>query len=305
MNFYNLVICDIDEDYSQSLISHITNGNDKTLQVYYCDTQEGVMAISGAKKISYLLISSKVPPVKRTMLDSDYTFVLTEEDHCILNKGEIPIFKYQRVDEILKTFYKETRKDSDFIVDVEKLSGEREVELLGIYSPGDKKSCSKYSRYLAKQMAKKSNVLYITTQVHVQEIGSDEEKDKSILDLIYYYRQEHNNLRAYLKDITKSQSGFDYICSSGFLEDIKEVPTKDWMGVIQLLVEKSYYEVIIVEISESIKGSYCVLSMCNEIHLPLSRDDYDNSSVVQFERELQRLNYTEILKRIKRKEIVM
>lgn len=305
MDFNNLVFCDADEGYSQSFIAHMTNGNNQKIRIYYCDNAKGAQEIAQIKQVSYLFISAKILPETRKKIESEYTFVLTEEEQSILNEGEIPLFKYQRVDEILNLFYKETKEEGEFLSDRGKITENKEVKLLGIYSPGDKKASFKYGQHLAKQLAKNTNVLYITTQVHVQEIGTFREQDKSILDLIYYYRQEHKNLRSYLKEIIKSFEDFDYIEPSGFLEDLKEVPTKDWMGVLALLLEESYYESIIIEISEIVKGAYCVLSMCHEIHLPILEDEYDYSSINHFERELQKLNYTEILKRIQRKEIKM
>ncbi|HIW21463.1 MAG TPA: hypothetical protein H9887_05525 [Candidatus Dorea intestinavium] len=305
MNFCNLVFCDADEGYSQSFIAYMTKGNNKNIQFYYCDNEKGLSEIARIKQITYLFISERILPEVRKKIESDYTFVLTEEVNTLLNEGEVPVFKYQKIDEILSIFYRETKKEGKFLVERGKGKDYKEVKLLGVYSPGDKKTSFKYGQHLAKQLAKNTNVLYITTQVHVQEIGTLVQQDKNILDLIYYYRQEHKNLRVYLKEIIKSLEGFDYIEPSGFLEDIKEVPTKDWMGVLALLLEESYYENIVIEISEIIKGAYCILSLCNEIHLPILADEYDYSSINQFERELQKLNYTEILKRIQRKEVKM
>ena len=306
METKNLVICDEDVQYMQSLLAHMTAIRQPSLQVYICNGIDKVISLMESINIEYLFLSSKFTPERRNEVKSQYIFVLTESKEDSLQIQEIPMYKYQSIDAIKEIFFREISGGEQREYGGIKENLPVDIRLFGIYSPCDKRTATAYGLHLAKDMARQCNLLYISTQVHLQ--GNEffaKEKEKSVLDLLYFYRQEHKNLREFLPTLVQNREGFDIILPVEVSEDIKEVPDEDWLGLIRLLTNESYYEAIILELGECTRGVHRILSLCSEIHIPCLPDAYGSACALQFEKEMTSLGSTEVLKRLSRKEIKM
>ncbi|MFV0362095.1 MAG: hypothetical protein ACK5LL_03275 [Suipraeoptans sp.] len=298
----NIIICDIESNYTKAFAQYFTKKKEFDIRIYACDTFEKVQSIASEVKIDFAFLSEELPYEDRQRLSAKKIFVFTEECRQAFNKDEIGLFKYQKMEDTLTIIM----EHAELLVGESKLSKtlkkEKSCKVIGTFSPCSKRSSTSYAIQSGKAHAKTSSVLFLSTQSYLRypEFASGED-DKTIVDLAYYYRQESDDLSGFISLCVKEIENMKYILPGKVSGDIRSIEANEWLEILNIIIRNCYYEIIILDLSESMQGLYEVLRVCHEVHIPYSADEFNQESVNAFEQELLLTGEKEILATLKRK----
>lgn len=303
MNVKRLVICDCEEGYAKALALYLMGRTELSLQVQVCSSISHVMEAEDEGKIDILFISEMYELSERRRVEAKKIFVLTAGNLREKDENEYPLYKYQSGEKIL----------AELLVQCEELQmgntgyranvSEKEQKIIGVFSPVHRIGKTSYALRLGEKLAGNSNVLYLNLEIFGGVGGHFEEGGQSLADVLYYARQEKGNLGLMITMLVHHRNGLDYILPMPVSEDVKEIEAKEWMDVIQKILQESIYDTIILDVDEGIRKVYDLLEQCTEIHVLTDEEEYSKAKMEQFQQELAFLGYEDILRRMIRKEV--
>lgn len=288
MSKKNLVICDHEFRYANNLMENISERKDLAVKVYTCTTWDKVDSFSKKKKIHILLVDEQYPSEQRKKIEAGQTFVLTSGVCKDLEDSEKAIYKYQCVDQILAEIFETyCEKTKEEIFQVVK-KGQQKI--IAVYSPIHRVGKTTFALALGKELAKREEVLYLNMEEYA---GFGErfarEESKNLGDILYYLKQENSNLGLRLGAMVKQQEGLDYIPPIPVCADLKEITPEEWKLLFQQIMEHSVYEVLILDLGESIQGLFQILYLCDRIYMPVLEDQVSEEKLLQYEENLSKL----------------
>ena len=127
-----------------------------------------------------------------------------------------------------------------------------------------------------------------------------DETQKNLSVLLYYLKQETRNLGLILAGLICQCEGVDYIPPVQIPDDLKEISADEWIWLFEEILTGSIYDVLILDIGESIQGIVKILNVCDEIYMPVSDDRSAASKIRQFERMLLQSGSSETAERVVR-----
>ena len=105
MNEKNLVICDGEIRYANSLATNITNDSNWAVRVCVCSSIEHVYNFMKDHQIHILLVDESYPHSQRQQALADQTFVLCKDRVADLGIEEKELPKYRSADEIIRDIF--------------------------------------------------------------------------------------------------------------------------------------------------------------------------------------------------------
>lgn len=289
MNERNLVICDREIRYADGLGENIAIREDLAVKVYVCSTLEKVSELSKEKKIHLLVVDEGYPHKKRELIDAEQVFVLGRGKVADLGDEECQIGKYQCADEIIREIF-EVYIDKTKENVMRSMRKER-AQLVAVYSPIHRIGKTTFARALGRECARKKRVLYLNLEEYAGITGGN---GLTLGDLFYYMKQANGNLGIRLQAAVHKDEELDYLMPIPILPDLKEVSEKEWKLLFEELLENSPYELVILDMSESIQGFYSVLESCDRIYMPILEDEVSKRKLQQYEANLKHLNLEKI-----------
>lgn len=294
MSEKNLVICDREVRYANALGENIVEREELSVKVYVCSSFERVIEFAKTRKIHIFIVDEEFTYTQRTQIDANQIFVLAKGKVADLGEEEWVIGKYQCADEIIRQvfeFYVDRTKENV----MRSLNKER-ARMLAVYSPIHRIGKTSFAKVLGKECAKKKKVLYINLEEYAgMEVR--QEGELNLGDLLYYLRQGNGNLGIRLKSTVKTEEGLDVVSPIPIILDLKEVTWEEWEKLITEIVENSQYEIVILDVGESIQGLFSLLEMCDRVYMPVLDDCISTQKMKQYQNNVEQLKL-EKLKRI-------
>ena len=301
MESKNLVICDREKEYAEAFAHYIMKREDLAFQVKTCSNLKQVLKVQEKEAIDYLFISSGYSPAGREKLSAGKVFVLTEEGTASLEENETGVYKYQSGEELLAELIRKCSEEEQIGSTFLKTVRRKEARIIGIFSPVHRVGKTSYALRFGRKLAKESNVLYLNMETYGGIGGHFEEGAQTLSDVVYYARQEKSNLGMILSTIVEHKGKLDCVLPVQVSEDIKSVSGSEWLALIQKIMEQSIYEILILDLDESVRELYRILGVCTEIHMLTAEDEISQAKVRQFEEELILLGYEDIRRKIIRR----
>lgn len=285
MNERNLVICDREIRYADSLGENISMRKDLAVKVYICSNLEKVSELSEQKRIHILVVDEAYTYKERSQIDAMQVFVLARGKVTDLGEEECQVGKYQCADEIIREIF-------EMYIDKTKENVMRSMRkdrarLLAVYSPIHRLGKTTFAQALGRECAKKKRVLYLNLEEYAGITG---EEGLTLGDLFYYMKQGNGNLGIRLQAAVKKQEEMDYLMPIPIAKDLKEVSEKEWRMLLNEIVENSIYEMVILDMSESIQGLWDILEQCDRIYMPILEDDVSQSKLKQYDDNVKQLH---------------
>lgn len=294
MSEKNLVICDREVRYANGLGENIAEREDLAVKVYVCSNLERVLELAKDKRIHIFIVDEQFAYTQRTQIGANQIFVLARGKVADLGEEEWAIGKYQCADEIIREvfeFYVDRTKEN-----VMRSMNKERAKLLAVYSPIHRVGKTSFAIALGKECAKKKKVLYLNLEEYA---GFDERKEEELNlgDLLYYLKQGSGNLGIRLKSTTKKADELDVVSPIPIVLDLKEVTWNEWEVLIEEILENSVYEIVILDVGESIQGLFQLLEMCDRVYMPVLDDEISARKMQQYQKNVEQLKL-EKLKRI-------
>ena len=289
MNERNLVICDREIRYADSLGENISMRDDLAVRVYVCSNLEKVTELSEERPIHLFVVDEGYTYEERKQVEANHVFVLCRGRVADLGNEEFQVAKYQCADEIIREIFESyIERTKEHVVRCMKKDRAR---LVAVYSPIHRLGKTTFAIALGKECAKKKRVLYLNLEEYAGMTG---ETGLTLGDIFYYMKQGNGNLALRLQAAVRKNEELEYVMPIPILQDLKEISEKEWEMFLRELVENSSYEMIILDMGESVQGIYRILEMCNRIYMPILEDSISQGKMKQYDDNLKHLNLEKI-----------
>lgn len=289
MNERNLVICDREIRYATGLGENISSRDDLAVKVYVCSSLDKVMELSESKPIHLFVVEEGYAYDERSQVEADQVFVLGRGRVADLGEEECPIWKYQCADEIIREIF-EVYVDRTKENVMRSMRKER-ARLVAVYSPIHRIGKTTFAIALGMECAKKKRVLYLNLE---EFAGMEGEAGLNLGDILYYMKQGNGNLGIRLQAAVQKKDDLDYLAPIPILQDMKDVTEKEWEMLMKELVGNSTYELIILDMGESVQGIYRILEKCDRIYMPVSEDEVSLGKLKQYDENIKQLRLDKI-----------
>lgn len=120
---------------------------------------------------------------------------------------------------------------------------------------------------------------------------------------MYYMRQDNMNLGLKLVGMIRQKGGVDYIPAIRNEQDFRNVDREEWLRLFEAILEKSIYEILLLDLGDSINGLYQILENCGRIYTPYIDEGIAKAKLDQYEKSLRISGHGEILSRTVKKRI--
>lgn len=296
----NLVICDQEKQYAKNLLQIFSEKQEEGLQLYLFYTLEELQRFAGQKPIDLLLIAGEYSRQQRETIPAKTRYVLLRNREQ-LPEGECGIFRYQSAEAIWTQIISQTddQAKSPTIL-TEKTKG----RLIGVYSPIHRIGKTRFAVGLGKKLAEKEPVLYLNLEEYSGEDLYFTEKPTTHLgDLLYYQRQEKENLGIRVSTMAMQMEQLDYIYPMPYLQDLKAVKREEWLELLERICQECIYGKIILDIGDSIDGLFEVLKFCDVIYTPYIEEPISLAKMKQYTENLRKTGMEEILEKTVQKRL--
>ena len=294
MSDKNVVICDREIRYANGHGENISEREDLAVKVYVCSSFEHVLELEQAKKIHIFIVDEEITYAQRTQIGANQVFVLARGKVADLGEEEWAIGKYQCADEIIRQvfeFYVDRTKEN-----VMRCMNKERARLVAVYSPIHRVGKTTFALALGRECAKSKKVLYLNLEEYAgMEVSQD--TNMNLGDLLYYLRQGNGNLGIRLQAAVKEDEGLDVVPPIPVVLDLKEVTWEEWDALITQLLENSLYEMVVLDVGESVQGLFPLLELCDRVYMPVLDDEISRRKVKQYQDNVEQLKL-EKLKRI-------
>ena len=275
MHQKNFVICDQEADYARNLMQMIGGRKELGFQMHMFQKLEPLKKFAEQKPIQILLIGEEYSQEERLEIPAAERFVLVKAEGRYLADEEKELYKYQSVDQILtKVLELSVDKERAVAKTLRKTRG----SLIGVYSPIHRIGKTKYALELGKELAEKGPVLYLNLEEYAGgEHYFSKEQEQNLGDLLYYSKQETGNLGLRV------------------VQDLQAVTAEEWLQLFEQIVEKSIYEVLILDLGDSVNGLFSILEKCDSVHTLSIEEPAAKAKLQQYTENLLRTGHEKIL----------
>lgn len=299
MDEKNLLICDKDFSYANMLCENIMQRSELAFRVCVCTKVESVLKFAEQREIHVLIVNEDFLPLNWDRKKAKQVFVLTNELNLEGIQNEYQLYKYQSADRIiadmLEVLYEKT---NDSVI---KSIRKGTQTLLAVYSPIHRIGKTTFAIELGKEYAKTKKTLYINMEEYA-DIGERFvfSESRNLGDLLYYMRQEEKNLAMRMSSMVVAWEGLDYIPPMLRNMDMKEIEFEEWKNLFETLLQETNYEMIVLDLCDSVQGLFDILDICDKVYMPILEDAISDSKVRSYERQLGELKREAIMKKTRK-----
>jgi len=292
-------VCDLEPTYAYNFMEAINEKQNTPFEVQAFTNTKALAAFCKDNHVAVLLISNRAMEDSVKEMHIDKIIILSEEA-VISELVDFPaIYKYQSSENIIAEvmdYYAQSAIDKKLAT-----VSSRKVNIIGIYSPIKRSLKTSFAITLGQVLAKDKNVLYINLEEYAgleSLLGIKFLSDLS--ELMYFIRQKVSNIILKTNGIIQNIGNMDFIPPVSNPIDIRSITYEDLSWFLDELVEKTSYDVILLDFGEGVEGIFQLLELCNRIYMPVLKDTVSQAKLVQFDKILNSWGLVAISEKIKR-----
>lgn len=313
----NFVICDTQEVYSENLLRRLSERLSDRYQYHVFHDIENLKATVKDMPVSVLLIGEEYEREDRDEIPARRKYLLTgEREPEEKSDQEIPFFRYQSVSNmliILQEMEQERRKQEVNLGVCPKPRQEANLKLvaessdavkraraglIGVYSPVHRIGKTRFAMRMGRVLAESTPTLYLNLEGYSgMNYYLPEEAGMNLGDLLYYMKQESINPVWKISTLISHLNGLDYIAPIRAEQDFRAVTLEEWNQLLDLILEKSIYKVIVLDFGDAVDGLYDLLGRCYKVYTPYIEEGAAKAKLNQYEENLRSAGYGEVLKK--------
>ena len=294
MHQKNFVICDQEADYARNLMQMIGGRKELGFQMHMFQKLEPLKKFAEQKPIQILLIGEEYSQEERLEIPAAERFVLVKAEGRYLADEEKELYKYQSVDQILtKVLELSVDKERAVAKTLRKTRG----SLIGVYSPIHRIGKTKYALELGKELAEKGPVLYLNLEEYAggEHYFSKEQEQNLGRSLVLFKTGDRKSGNFVISMMTGQIGNMDYIRPIPVVQDLQAVTAEEWLQLFEQIVEKSIYEVLILDLGDSVNGLFSILEKCDSVHTLSIEEPAAKAKLQQYTENLLRTGHEKIL----------
>lgn len=295
MKKLNFAICDLETRYAGKLTEYISEKQNIPFQILAFSGLDSLEKFTEEHEIELLLISSQMMDVRVRAMNIRRIVILSEGEVVSEYRDYPTVYKYQSSDslvaEVMEAYVTEAKEMAPIFM-------QRKSTVYGIYSPIGRCGKTSFALTLGLLLAEKEPTLYLNLEEcagFAKLLGHEYRSDLS--DMVYFVRQKKGNVIFKMSAITQKIGKLDYVPPAYAVSDLADVKPEEWMSLIGTITSLGGYKNVILDLGGTVEERLSLLSLCNEIFTPVCEDVMAEAKLEQYEKQLQEMDYDEILKK--------
>lgn len=279
MSVKNLIICDNECAYANALMENIVAKEELSVRVHACTNWEMALRLLQKEGADLLLIDEEWMPHVEQEAKGVQVFCLTADRYRVKEEHAGTIYKYQCADMIVAELFEGAN--------VFRTVRRKKQQFVAVYSPIHRAGRTSFAKALGNELAGNGKVLYLNLEEYPAELLDGTGSDLS--DLLYYLKQESDNIGLRLDAMVRQERSLFYLPPIPFSSDLREVTAKEWLELFEKL-SQSCYEIVILDLGESVQGLQEILGICDRIYMPVLGDEISEKKLKRYEENIRRQN---------------
>lgn len=280
-----LAICDYEKQYVYKLAEYLSKSKNFPFQIMPFNDLEKLEAFTKENQVELLLLGEGMEEELKGDLKIERLLYLCEEqDKCVVNSD--CIYKYQPGNLLIKEimdFYAQGCKG----VPQGRTKRIRKMEIIGVYSPVNRCLQTSFSLILGQLKAKEKKCLYLNFEAYS---GFNRIFETSFhhdfMDLMYFLREGGEKFVYKLGSMVESIGNLDFVPPAFSFPDMLEMEAESWQLLLDELEESTDYDVVILDLSDHIRGLFELLERCDKIYTIMKADGMAMAKIEQYKQLL-------------------
>ena len=294
-----LAVCDLEVEYAYNFMEYLNQKRNIPFDVQAFTGPEVLCAYAQNHSIEILLISGKAMCDAIKEINVGMLIILSEGIHNPDLDQYPSIYKYQSSDSVIREVM--NCYGAEKIVHPQAAVLKKNTKVIGIYSPVSRSQKTSLALTMGQILARNHAVLYLNMEIFSGfEQLLEQNYEHTLSDLLYYIRQENTNLLYKISGMIQSIQNLDFIPPALSPMDIQYTACDEWIKLFETIARESSYEILILDISDSINELFRILEYCSQIYMPVRTDLISTAKITQFESQLGIWGYTSLLEKIKK-----
>lgn len=292
-------VCDLEASYACNLSEYMNERKNTPFEVQAFTNLESLGKFTENNHIELLLISTEAMCDAVKDMDIERIIILSDGE-AVENLEENPcVYKYQSSDSLVAevmNFYARTKPSLNTMF----FCGSK-VKVIGVYSPLNRVGKTMFALTLGEILGEREKVLYLNLEDYngFETIFSTSYRS-DLSDLIYFARQKEGNLIYKLNGMIQTFRNLDYIPPAFSPGDLRDVGCEEWLSFLGEITSCGEYDVLILDIGTQIEDLLQLLQACTKIYMPVLEDHISRAKLLQFEKNVNALEYSGIFEKIQR-----
>ena len=327
------VICDVQEEYSDHLFQILSEQFEGEYQFHLFHDLQKMTGFFAKNSAEILVIGEEYGNEAIQKAGALQKFILTGSPGERKDTEDIPLFRYQSAEGMIKMIRKYAGRgrrgsggsgtEKSGVADRNGMIRSREGEsvcekrrtarirddppvrgMIGIYSPVHRIGKTRFALRLGQKAACRVPVLYLNLEgCSGGRYYFQEGADKDLGDLLYFLKQERDDWGLKLSAMAARKNGMDYILPMRNEQDLRSVSGEEWIRLLDMILEKCIYEVVILDLGDAVSGLYDILRKCERIYTPYICEGAAEAKLEQYEESLRAAGYADILAKTVKKRV--
>ena len=286
------VLYDSDEEYSEMMCEYLMGCKGLPWKITACTTRKDLETFCESTKPEVILSAASLYDESVEKLANIKTIILDDLDGSA--NGEA-VEKYQPAEDTLRGIL---RIYSGYISAEslpELLPDSERSKLIGVFSPVRRCYQTTFSVLMGRLLAKKGKVLYLSFEFceGCEELSAADGKG-TLSDLVYFIKSAQPVFNMRFRSMVKNIAGLDYIPCAVSGTDIAEIPGEEWKTFFTRICVLEEYSYVILDLSESVRGIFDVLRMCDCIYTMTGNDLTAKRKMEVYENILKTYDYDDV-----------
>lgn len=292
-----LAICDYEKMYAYKLAEYLSGKKNFPFRVMPFNDSEKLAAFCKENPIEILLLGEGINKEGFQGLQIGTVFSLCEEHEKVM-EGQGCIYKYQSgtaiMKKIMELYAQEKGQNRAAVPHI----GKGNMEIIGVYSPIGRCLQTSFSLILGQLLSKNKRCLYLNFEAY-SGFSRLLEKDfqHDFMDLMYFLKEGSEKFAYKLGSMVESIGNLDFIPPAVSFLDILEMEGEKWQLLLNELERSTDYQVVILDLSDHVRGLFQILERCGRIYTITKPDGMALAKIEQYERLLASMKKENILEK--------
>ena len=290
-----IAICDEQETYRERLAEYFIRKKAKQAQIYTFSNQKLFLEKRREQNFDMVLRGKGFETLKgQEEPESLYISLCDTPDS---ETAECPaVFKYQSAEEIWRSmfyYYIELGKTNAYTY-------RRDKEIIGVYSPTQCRLRTPFALTLAQLLASEKQILYVNLAEWAGFEGwLQENYQRDLADLMYLISRHGVNLKGLLESVVHTTNRMDYIPPMKDAQLLCQVSEEDYLQLLELLVNITDYEVLLLDFGIMVPGFFSLLERCTGVYCVADQGILAKSQCMQFEEGIGKTGMPELAEKVR------
>ncbi len=287
-----LALCDTEADYARNISAYLREKENFPYELHTYTDVDKLVEFGKKGSIDMLLVAESDYTYEVSNLPTGKTLLLNESGN-LAGDNIHNIDKYQKAENI----YREIAGEAAGLME-EKTPLLRTVraKILGLYSPVRRCLQTSFALTIGQALSQKRKVLYLSFEHYAgwnQLLDTNVKGD--LAALLYFLGESEERFAFRLQSIAMQIGKMYYVPPMYAGQNLIYVTGKEWQDLVEKIARLGGYDYLILDLSESIQGTFELLKMCDRIYTIIKDDESARSKLKQYEALLAEYECEEIL----------